>query len=128
MPHFIVEYSANIESSVDIAQLCELIRATAVKIDVLPLPGIRVRAIKVDHYAIADGNPMHAYIDVSVRLRGGRALDVRKAATQTLFDAIQTFLQPAMAERSLALSFEMRDIDPELSPKCGSIREHLPEN
>lgn len=128
MPHFIVEYSANIETSVDMAQLCELIRATAVQIDALPMPGIRVRAIKVDHYAIADGNPEHAYIDVSVRLRGGRAMDVKKAATQTLFDAIQSFLEPVMAERSLALSFEMRDIDPELSPKCGSIRKHLPEN
>jgi 5-carboxymethyl-2-hydroxymuconate isomerase len=127
MPHFIVEYSANIESSVDMAQLCELIRATAVTIDALPMAGIRVRAIKVAHYAIADGNPDHAYIDVSVRLRGGRTIEVRKAATQTLFDAVKTFLEPAMAERSLALSFEMRDIDPELSPKCGSIREHLTE-
>jgi 5-carboxymethyl-2-hydroxymuconate isomerase len=128
MPHFIVEYSANIETSVDMAQLCELIRATAATIDALPTPGIRVRAIKVDHYAIADGNPKHAYIDVSVRLRGGRAMDVRKEATQTLFDSVKTFLEPVMAERSLALSFEMRDIDPELSPKCGSIRQHLPES
>lgn len=128
MPHFIVEYSANIESSVDLAQLCELIRATAATIDALPTPGIRVRAIKVDHYAIADGNPKHAYIDVSVRLRGGRAMDVRKEATQTLFDSVKAFLEPVMAERSLALSFEMRDIDPELSPKCGSIRQHLPES
>ena len=128
MPHFIVEYSANIETSVDMSQLCELIRATAVQIDALPMPGIRVRAIKVDHYAIADGNPDHAYIDVSVRLRGGRAMDVKKVATQTLFDAIQGFLEPVMADRSLALSFEMRDIDPELSPKCGSIRNHLTEN
>ena len=128
MPHFIVEYSSNIESSVDIGQLCEVIRSTAVKIDAIPMPGVRVRAIKVDHYAIADGNPDHAYIDVSVRLRGGRPMDVRKAATQTLFDAIQQFLEPVMAQRSLALSFEMRDVDPELSPKCGSIRAHLPEN
>ncbi|MFT6304639.1 MAG: 5-carboxymethyl-2-hydroxymuconate isomerase [Granulosicoccus sp.] len=128
MPHFTVEYSANIETSVDMAQLCEHIRATAVEIDVLPMPGIRVRAIKVDHYAIADGNLNHAYIDVSVRLRGGRAMDVRKAATQTLFAAIKTFLEPVMAKRSLALSFEMRDIDPELSPKCGSIRDYLPEH
>jgi 5-carboxymethyl-2-hydroxymuconate isomerase len=30
-----------------------------------------------------------------------------------------------MARRSLALSLEMRDIDPALSPKAGSIREHM---
>lgn len=109
-------------------QFCEHIRATAVQVDAFPMPGIRVRAIKVDHYAIADGNPNHAYIDVSVRLRGGRLLAVRQLATDTLFNAIKGFLEPVMAERSLAVSFEMRDIDPELSPKCGSIRAHLPEN
>ncbi|MDX5411642.1 MAG: 5-carboxymethyl-2-hydroxymuconate Delta-isomerase, partial [Rhodobacterales bacterium] len=27
-----------------------------------------------------------------------------------------------------ALSFEMRDIDPELSPKTGTIRDHLPDD
>ena len=128
MPHFIVEYSANLENSVDIAQLCELIRATAVQIDTFPMPGVRVRAIKVDHYAIADGNPDHAYIDISIRLRGGRPLDVREAATQKLFEATKAFLEPVMANRSLALSFEMRNIDPKLSPKCGSIRDHLTEN
>lgn len=30
-----------------------------------------------------------------------------------------------MATRSLALSMEMRDIDPELSPKTGTLRDHL---
>ena len=32
-----------------------------------------------------------------------------------------------MASRSIALSLEMRDIDPELSPKVGTIRDHLEE-
>jgi 5-carboxymethyl-2-hydroxymuconate isomerase len=32
-----------------------------------------------------------------------------------------------MARHSIALSFEMRDIDPDLSPKTGTIRDHLPK-
>jgi 5-carboxymethyl-2-hydroxymuconate isomerase len=35
---------------------------------------------------------------------------------------------PAMETRSIALSMEMRDIDPELSPKVGTIRKYLKEN
>ena len=81
----------------------------------------------MDHYAIADGDAQHGFIDISVRLRGGRPLDVRKAATQTMFDAAQAFLAPALETRSLALSLEMRDIDPELSPKTGTIRKFLGE-
>ncbi len=127
MPHFIIEYSANVENYVDMSAFCEHIRSTAVQIDAFPLPGVRVRAIKAEHYAIADGNSDHGYIDISVRLRGGRTLEVRQAATQELFTAAQEFLNPTMAVHSLALSFEMRNIDPELSPKCGSIRDHLSE-
>lgn len=125
MPHIIIEYSANVESLIDMSAFCELLRLTAVDIDALPMPGIRVRALRLDHYAIADGNPKHGFIDISVRLRAGRTLPIRKEAVQTLFDAAREALEPVMANHSLALSMEMRDIDPELSPKIGNIRDHL---
>lgn len=125
MPHIIIEYSANVEEQLDMGAFCELLRATAAQIEALPMPGIRVRALKVDHYAIADGNPKHGFIDISVRLRAGRTLQVRKEAVHVLFEAAKKHLEPVMASHSLALSMEMRDIDPELSPKIGSIRDHL---
>lgn len=125
MPHIQIDYSANLDGLIDIAAFCEHMRAAAVEIDAFPLPGVRVRAIRVDHYAIADGNPDHAFLDMSVRLRGGRPAEVKQAAVQRLFEAARAFLAPVMAEHSLALSMEMRDIDPDLSPKTGTIRDHL---
>ncbi|MFW2542415.1 5-carboxymethyl-2-hydroxymuconate isomerase [Primorskyibacter sp. 2E107] len=125
MPHFQIDYSGNLEEVVDFGQFCEVIRAAAARIETFPLPGIRVRATRVDHYAIADGDPEHGFIDLSIRLRAGRPQAVKQAATQAIFDAAQTFLQPVMATRSLALSVEMRDIDPDLSPKTGTIRDHM---
>jgi len=121
MPHFIIEYSPNIESNVDMAGLCDLIRTTAGNMDTFPMPGVRVRAIAVNHYSIADGNAKHGFIDISVRLRAGRTLEVRKEAINTLFIVVRDYLAPVMKDHSLALSFEMRDIDPELSPKCGKL-------
>ncbi len=125
MPHIHIDYSANLDGLIDMAALCEHIRAAAVRIDAFPLPGVRVRAIRVDHYAIADGNPDHAFVDISVRLRAGRPAEVKQAAAQHLFEAARAFLAPVMADHSLALSVEMRDIDPDLSPKTGTIRDHL---
>ena len=60
-----------------------------------------------------------------MRLRGGRSLAARKRATAALFAAAEAYLAPVMAARPLALSMEMRDIDPDLSPKTGTIRDHL---
>lgn len=125
MPHFILEYSSNLEPDVDIGALCEEIRRTAAAIDAFPMPGIRVRAFRADHYAIADGNPKHGFIDISIRLREGRPPAVKEAASAEIFEAARAFLAPVMTRRSIALSLEMRDIDASLSPKTGTIRDHL---
>lgn len=125
MPHFQIDYSANLEGTVDMAALCEAIRAEAATIATFPLAGIRVRATRVDHYAIADGDPKHGFIDISVRLREGRSAEVKQDAITRIFDAAKAALAPAMASHSIALSAEMRDIDAKLSPKCGTIRDHL---
>jgi 5-carboxymethyl-2-hydroxymuconate isomerase len=125
VPHLMIEYSANMEDRADIAELCDVLRRAAIATGILPLAGVRVRAIRADHVSIADGNPDHGFVDISARLRGGRDLAARKAATQTLFDTAHDFLRPAMAQYPIALSFEMRDIDPDLSPKTGTIRDHL---
>ena len=125
VPHIIIDYSANLESAVDFSALCEHLRRAATGVDAFPDAGIRVRAIAAHHYAIADGNPRHGYIDISVRLRAGRALAVKEAATALLFAAAQSFLRPCLETQPVALSLEMRDIDPALSPKTGTIRDYL---
>ena len=125
MPHFHIDYSANVEQLVDMSALCEHIRATAANIDAFPTPGIRVRATRVDHVAMADGDPKHGYIDLSVRLREGRPEDVKTEAINRLFAALKDFMAPAMETHSIALSAEMRDIDASLSPKFGTVRDHL---
>jgi len=125
MPHITLDYSANLEPHVDFASLCDCLRRSAIAIETFPLAGVRVRAFAANHVSIADGNPEHGYIDISVRLRGGRDLETRKEAVRQIFEAAKGFLAPVMKERPVALSLEMRDIDPELSPKCGTIRDHL---
>lgn len=125
MPHFHIEYSANLEGAVDISALCEAIRAEAATIDTFPTAGVRVRATRVDHFAMADGDPKHGFVDLSVRLREGRDPAVKRDAIARIFDTLKSFMAPAMETRSIALSAEMRDIDADLSPKYGNVRDHL---
>ncbi len=126
MPHIQIDYSANLESRLDVAGLCRALRDAAVATGILPLAGLRVRAIKADHVVIADGNPDHAYLDISIRLRGGRSKEAKAEATALIFAAAETYCAEVMATSSFMLSLEMRDIDPALSPKASSIRNHLP--
>lgn len=126
MPHFSIEYSANLDALIDMPALCDHLRRAAIDTGVFPMAGIRVRAFRADHVSIADGDAKHGFLDLSVRLRGGRDLATRKRATEAIFTALSDFMAPALAQHPIALSMEMRDIDPELSPKTGTIRDHLP--
>lgn len=127
MPHLMVDYSANMEDRVDMAAFCDQLRRAAIETGLFPMPGIRVRAFRATHVSIADGDPAHGYVDISIRLRAGRPDAAKQAATQAIFDAARAFLAPALAEHPIALSVEMRDIDPDLSPRTGTIRDHLKE-
>ena len=69
MPHLMIDYSANVEPDVDMDVFCDTLRNVAASIDAFPLAGVKVRAVRVDYYAIADGNPDHGFIEISVRIR-----------------------------------------------------------
>lgn len=128
MPHFQIDYSANLEDVINMGALCEAIRATAADIDAFPTAGIRVRATRVDHMAMADGDAKHGFVDLSVRLRAGRADDVKQDAIARIFTTLKDFVAPVMEARSIALSAEMRDIDAALSPKFGNVRDHMEDS
>ena len=128
MPHLSIQYSRNLEERLDMPAFLRVLRDAAVETGVFPPAGIRVRAFAADHVLIADGQPGHAFIDISVRLRGGRSDADKARATAHIFAAAEAFCADDMAQNSLMLSLEMRDIDPDLSPKASSIRRFLPED
>ncbi len=127
MPHVQIDYSPNLEDRLDVAGLCRVLRDAAVETGVLPMAGVRVRATACTHVLIADGNPDHAFLDISLRLRGGRSPEAKAQATAHIFAAAEAFCAGVLATSSFMLSFEMRDIDPDLSPKISSVRRYLGE-
>jgi 5-carboxymethyl-2-hydroxymuconate isomerase len=127
VPHLSFEYSSNLDTLTDIGALCAVLREAALATKLFPLAGIRVRALRCDHYAIADLHPDNAFIDISVRLREGRAEDAKQAAAQAIFDAAAAHLADLTARHPVALSLEMRDISATLAPKLNTIRDHMKE-
>lgn len=127
MPHFLIDYSANLEDRLDLPGLLVAIRDAAVATGVFPLAGIRVRAVRVDHVLMADGNPDHAYLDVAIRIGAGRDLATKQRALAAVFAAVEAYVQPVMERSSLMLSMELREIDEALSKKTSSIRKYLGE-
>lgn len=121
MPHQIVEYSANLESKVDIPGLARLLHETAAGIDAFPRAALRTRVVRRDHYCIADHVPDNAFIHVLLRIASGRSLEVRKSAGEKLFGTLCEFLEPVQATTPLGISFEIQEIDPVLRWKKNNL-------
>jgi 5-carboxymethyl-2-hydroxymuconate isomerase len=125
MPHFTIEYSANLDARVDMADVVEVVRKAAVETGIFPLGGIRVRAVRCEHYAIGDGNPDFAFLDMLLRLGEGRDLQIRKTAGEHIFRALSAHLDPVFAKGKFALSFDMQINDKETSWKRNNLHEAL---
>src|ERR671935_1886818 len=97
MPHFTIEYSANLDKHVDMRAAVELVRKAAAETGIFPIGGIRVRAVKCEHFAIADGNPQHSFLSMLLRLGEGRDLAARKKAGEHIFKALSAYLDPVFA-------------------------------
>lgn len=125
MPHFIMEYSANLDGRTDIQGLCDAILDAAVETGVFELGAIRVRAQRCQAFAVADRHPENAFVDLSLRLAAGRSADVKKQLGDAIFATAGRFLGPLFETPHFALSFEIRDIDPEFSWKRNAIHPRL---
>ena len=125
MPHFTLEYSANLDGRLDMGEIVEIVRKAAVETGIFPLGGIRVRSIRCEHYAIADGRPEFGFLDMVLRLGEGRDLATRKKAGEQIFKALSAHLDPVFATSRIALSFDMQINDKETSWKRNNIHDAL---
>ena len=125
MPHFTLEYSANLDARLDMAEVCEIVRKAASETGIFPIGGIRVRAIRCEHYAIADGKPGYGFLAMLLRLGEGRDLAARKTAGEHVFKALSTHLDPVFADSKFALSFDMQINDAATSWKRNNIHDAL---
>ena len=125
MPHFTIEYSANLDGRVDMQALCDEIIDAALASGLFEVGAVRVRAIRCDAYAIADRHPENGFIDLSLRLAAGRAPEAKKKLGDAVFDRMSAFLAALFETPHFALSFEIREIDPALSWKRNAIHPRL---
>jgi 5-carboxymethyl-2-hydroxymuconate isomerase len=125
MPHFTIEYSANLDKRLDMSAVVEVVRKAAIETGIFPLGGIRVRALRCEHYAIADGDPQHGFLAMVLRLGEGRDLAARQKAGEHIFKALSAHLDPVFAGSKFALSFDMQINSKETSWKRNNIHDAL---
>ena len=111
MPHLIVEYSANLESRIDISDLVRRVHEASIATGVFETATVRTRGERREHYAIADGHPDNAFVAVIVRIATGRDAETRKRIGQAIFGAVCNYLERIYETMPIGISLEVQDMD-----------------
>jgi 5-carboxymethyl-2-hydroxymuconate isomerase len=110
MPHFIVEYTANLEQEGDIPALLKKANDTLIAQNgVFPIGGIRSRAIRLEHYCMADGQADYAFVHAQLKIGAGRDEATRRRVGDALFDMMKAHFAALYEKRYLALSMEITE-------------------
>lgn len=125
MPHFTLDYSANLDGKVDFDALCRVIHGEILAVGLFETGAVRVRAIRSDAYAIADLLQDNAFIDMSFRVGEGRSEEDKRRTGEVIFKAVTEHLSALFQTPHFALSLEIREIDPALSWKKNAIHSRL---
>lgn len=125
MPHLTIEYSANLDGRADIAALCRTLLKSVLETGLFEIGAVRVRALRAEHYAIADELAENAFVDLNFRIGKGRTAEEKKRTGEAIFAAATDVLGPLLATPHFALSLEIREIDAELSWKKNAIHPRL---
>lgn len=107
MPHFIVEYSANLEHELDLDRLFANVHRQLIAMQQFPTGGIRSRARRIEHYCFADGLGDYAGVHVELKLSATRPHAMREEIGQRIFATLEAHFADLQARRFLALSMEV---------------------
>lgn len=126
MAHFVLEYSDNLGQDQDsIQNLFSALHQAAAETKLFPLKGIRSRAYCCEQYRMADGNPEHGFAHLQVLLGVGRTMEEKQSAADSFFEVFTSHFSAHCDNHGMALSFEMKELEPVLKFNKNNIQDHL---
>src|SRR5689334_10902896 len=113
MPHVTLQYTANLETQVDVPALCQDIADTLIAQKdeaggpLFPIGGTRVLAYPAVHYAVADGKDDYGFCYINVRIAPGRSDARKKAAGDALLAKVQARFAAAFEKRHIGVTLQI---------------------
>src|SRR5690554_5202860 len=108
MPHLTFEYTDNIKKEANIPSLLQKANRTLLQHkEIIPIGGLRTRAIELKDYCVADGSEDDAFVHITLKLGSGRTEEAIKMISDDLFNMVEDHFATLFETRYLALSMEV---------------------
>lgn len=126
MAHLILEYSANLPADeLRLDALLAALHATVAGTGIFPLAGIRSRALRCEHFRVADGDPTHAFVHLTMKVGSGRSEAELESAAIAVDAVLGAHFEPVFDLRGLALSMEIVELHPRLRFNRNNLRDRM---
>jgi 5-carboxymethyl-2-hydroxymuconate isomerase len=118
MPHVVVQYSANLESGVDMPALCRDIADVLIEQKdkaggpLFPPGGTRVLAYPSRVYAVADGADDYGFCYVNIRVAAGRSLESLKRSGDAVLGKVQARFADCFARKHVGVTIQIDESGP----------------
>jgi 5-carboxymethyl-2-hydroxymuconate isomerase len=125
MPHCTVEYTDNLAADGDIPGLLRKLADKLCGSGIFPKGGVRVRALRLSEYVVADGAGDDAFVHLTVKIGAGRPAEVRAQFFGEFFAIVEQHFEALFARRGLALSLYVEEVDEAGSFKRNNLHQRL---
>jgi len=104
MPHFVIEYSRDVEAQYDIKTVMQIAFDSGVASGVMEASNIKIRARPYDHYQLV--NDGDSFLHVMVFLLDGRSDEQKEHVAEILRENLQAYLVDVTS-----ISIDIRDMN-----------------
>ena len=105
MPHFVIEYSRDVEDQYDIKKVMQIAYESGVESGVMQAVDIKVRATPYDHYRLL--NDSDSFVHTTVYLLAGRTDEQKEHLALTLRKNLSEYLKTVTS-----ISIDIHDMNP----------------
>ncbi|PCI34291.1 MAG: 5-carboxymethyl-2-hydroxymuconate isomerase [Alphaproteobacteria bacterium] len=111
MPHFVIDYSAELEHRVNPRELISQTFRAAVQCELFNEPAVKVRARSFAYHQSGGGHK--DFVNVTIHLLAGRTAEQKKDLTHRVLDQLQ-----ALDIRDVSLTVQIYDMETESYAKA----------
>lgn len=118
MPHVVIQYSANLETEVDMPGLCRAIAAALIEQKdeaggpLFPPGGTRVLAYPAQVYAVADNKDDYGFCYINIRVAAGRTHASLKRSGDAVLAKVQARFAEAFAKDCIGVTIQIDESGP----------------
>jgi 5-carboxymethyl-2-hydroxymuconate isomerase len=114
MPHLVLEYTSNVPDEPDFDLVLRRLHEAMTTVGPFELANVKSRAVRREHFRVADGAPDRAFVHLTVSVLAGREARVLREAGDALLAVLRASFPRARAEGRCDVTVELREMQPGL--------------